>query len=353
MRNTNFNGLDANEIFKKAVERTDAFCRIDYSSLDFKEKCDHAFSCIHEYTPGNKRLTADELTDLKSGIIARVVSGEAIGFYNLARFSDLFGLSFDDKIAYYKRASDMGYIPATAKYARICRDIEERYNVARELAEKLDTVELDPHTRFIAMMGCSTAIRRVEGEDKYPHHHDLSYGMCVKLAAEGNLWGMEYLNVILGRRSRRADTAEARLAAKIENDFWSTVRFMIYEHYYNLGVLRHGGTLSFMLLNGKGCDVDFERGSAILISHMLRNVESIGKGLEDAVKRIVRRPENADREMELKLIDAVFDRDREAIDRTLDEIKALDNATEIIEKASRMLSVAKYSAEHGEVYDEA
>jgi hypothetical protein len=99
MRNTNFNGLDANEIFKKAVERTDAFCRIDYSSLDFKEKCDHAFSCIHEYIPGNKRLTADELTDLKSGIIARVVSGEAIGFYNLARFSDLFGLSFDDKIA--------------------------------------------------------------------------------------------------------------------------------------------------------------------------------------------------------------------------------------------------------------
>jgi hypothetical protein len=274
MKNTTFYGMNAKDFLDKVIEKEKAFNETDYNTLNFEEKCEYALVCVHSSAPFETKLSQNDLVNLKSDIIKKALDGDAAGLYYLAKFSDMFGISAEAKRDCLKRSSDMGYTPATVLYLRLCFDAEERYAIARELVGKIPTIE-PLYRRCIAIMGCYPTLRNVEGNDKYPHHHALTYDLFLELAKDGEAEAFPWLEIIANRKAKKADTQEERCRTEEECAFWQSVQYMVAEHYYNRGVLKHEKHLGYMLLCGVGCDADVERGAELTIKDMRRASKSL------------------------------------------------------------------------------
>jgi hypothetical protein len=267
--------MNAKDFLDKVIEKEKAFNETDYNTLNFEEKCEYALVCVHSSAPFETKLSQNDLVNLKSDIIKKALDGDAAGLYYLAKFSNMFGISAEAKRDCLKRSSDMGYTPATVLYLRLCFDAEERYAIAREFVGKIPTIE-PLYRRCIAIMGCYPTLRNVEGNDKYPHHHALTYDLFLELAKDGEAVAFPWLEIIANRKAKKADTQEERCRAEEECAFWQSVQYMVAEHYYNRGVLKHEKHLGYMLLCGVGCDADVERGAEITIKDMRRVSKSLG-----------------------------------------------------------------------------
>ena len=342
MTNTNFNGLSVTDYLGKVVERERVLKAEDYNSLSFEEKCEYALRRVHGSLPYAIELTEDELTELKLSVIKRALEDDCVALYYLSRLSGVMGISLEDKVKFLKRASDMGYIPATVNYLYFCNDREERYGIARELIGKIPAIE-SVDLRCRAIRACYPILRRLEGNDKYPHHHALLYDLYLQLAAEGDTDAFTWLEIIASRRARKATSEEHRREADAERVFWQTVQYTVIEHYYNLGELKNEKHLAYMLLTGIGCDADLERGIKLTLSDMSRAASALDGTIASEVKRITTAKSKLD---EHKLIGALIDADADLIKSVAAEFTALDNAAEVFVRASSALYSAIYDAKH-------
>ena len=340
MRNTTFYGMEAKDFLEKVIERENRFKNTDYSALSFEEKCEYALWYINEGKLFNQALADDKLADIKNLVLKRAIDRDPAGLYYLAKFWTLFGITLEARLEYLKRSSDMGYMPATVLYLCMCTDAEKRYQIARELVNKISSIE-PISLRCTAIRGVYTALGKVEGKDKYPHYHDLTHDLYVELAKEGDMSAFTWLESIATRKVKKAKTDEERLDAEAECAFFETVQYMVDDYYYNQGVLEYEKHLGFMLLSGVGCEVDIERGIKLVLSDMRRTIQSFDKDMAIKVIRFV----NGHAEERLwgsKLINAIFDGNDKAIEDIVADIIALDNAVEIFNRASSLL----YSAKH-------
>ena len=96
-----------------------------------------------------------------------------------------------------------------------------------------------------------------------------------------------------------------------------------------------------MLLSGVGCEVDIERGIKLVLSDMRRTIQSFDKEMTIKVIRFIT-GRGEERLWEAKLINAIFDGNDKATEEIVTDIKALDNAVEVFNRASSLL----YSAKH-------
>ena len=340
MKNTTFYGMEAKDFLEKVIERENRFKNTDYSALSFEEKCEYALWYINEGKLFNQKLADDILVDIKNLVLKKATDRDPAGLYYLAKFWTLFDITLEARLGYLKRSSDMGYIPATILYLCTCTDAEERYHIARELVSKLSSIE-PISLRCIAIRGVYTALSKVEGKDKYPHYHDLTHDLYVQLAKDGDMFASTWLESIATRRAKKAKTDEERLDAEAECAFFKTVQYMLNDYYYNQGVLEYEKHLGYMLLSGVGCEVDIERGIKLVLSDMTRTIQSFDKEMAIKVIRFIT-GRGEERIWEVKLINAIFDGSNKEIEDIVMDIKALDNAVEVFNRASSLL----YSAKH-------
>ena len=336
----NFNGLNAHDIFNKIVDKTKDFNRTDFSTLNFEAKCEYALSCATDAMPYTRQLPYSDFISITSEIIKRAVNGDAVGLYYLARLDHRIGVSYDDKIEYYKRASDMGYLPATVRYLRVCSNPEERYAIAKELAGKIPSIESIP-LRILAIKGCYDTLRRVEGKDKYPHRHDLTHDLYLDLAKDGDVDAPVWLEIIANRKARVGATEAERIAAQQEREFWQTVTFMVTEHYFKLGITKHESSLAYMLMSGSGCERDVEAGIHHALTDMRRTVAMLDRGvIMDTMAHVEARSEK--RPLSAKLAAALLEGDDAAVEVIVADFKTRDDVAELFSGASNMLSYGKY-----------
>ena len=340
MKNTTFYGMEAKDFLEKVIERENKFKNTDYSALSCEEKCEYALWYINEGKLFNQALSDDKLVNIKNLVLKRATDRDPAGLYYLAKFWTLFGITLEARLEYLKISSDMGYMPATVLYLCTCTDDEERYRIARELVNKLSSIE-PISLRCIAIRGVYTALSKIEGKDKHPHYHDLTHDLYVELAKDGEMFAFAWLESIATRRAKKAKTDEERLDAEAERAFFETVQYMLNDYYYNKGVLEYEKHLGYMLLSGVGCEVDIERGIKLVLSDMRRTIHSFDKEMAIKVIRFIT-GRGEERLWEAKLINAIFDGNDKATEEIVTDIKALDNAVEVFNRASSLL----YSAKH-------
>ena len=349
MRNISFNDMKAMDIVGKVLEQEKAFAEKDFSALSFEEKCEYALAHVHSSTPFAVRLSQNDLSALKGDIMERAIDGDAVALYYLAKLSTTFGFTEERKLAWLKRASDKGYLPATVFYLRLCRDKEERYAIARQLVSKIPSIQ-PLKVRALAIISCYSTLRRVEGEDKYPHHHTLTYDLFLALAKEGDANAYTWLETIASRKAKHAQTEAEKQQATEEAAFWQAVQFLVAEHYYAKGNLKHEEHLGYMLLQGIGCEVDVERGAALTLQSMQRKAATLEEKVAKRVRASFTREGKA-LTLGDELILAILDGNGEALSQCISAAKASDDFARILSGASSLLSVRVYDAKK-EVKDE-
>ena len=340
MRNTTFYGMEAKDFLEKVIERENRFKNTDYNALSFEEKCEYALWYINEGKLFHQVLAEDKLADIKNLVLKRAVDREPAGLYYLAKFWLVFGIAPEARLEYLKISSDMGYMPATVLYLCTSTEAEERYRIARELVNKLSSIE-PISLRCTAIRGVYSALSKVEGEDKYPHYHELTHDLYVELAKDGDMSAFTWLESIAARRAKKAKTDEERLNAEAERAFFETVQYMLNDYYFTQGVLEYEKHLGYMLLSGVGCEVDIERGIKLVLSDMTRTIQSLDKEMAIKVRHFVN-SRGEERIWEAKLINAIFDGDDQATEDIVTDIKALDNVVEVFNRASSLLYAAKH-----------
>ena len=350
MKNISFNDMKAMDIVGKVLEQEKAFAEKNFSALSFEEKCEYALAHVHSSTPFAVHLSQNDLSTLKGELVERAVDGDAVALYYLAMLSMEFGFAEERKLAWAKRASDKGYLPATVLYLRLCRDVEERYAIARQLVSKLPSIQ-PLMLRAIATIGCYSTLRKVEGKDKHPHHHTLTYDLFLDLAKEGNADAFVWLEAIASRKAKHAQTEAEKQQATEEAAFWQTLQFMVAEHYYAKGVLKHEEHLGFMLLCGIGCEVDVERGAALTLQGMQHKAAALEAKVAERVKASLTLEGKVPTLVE-ELILTILDGNGEALSQCVSAAKASDDFARILSDASSLLSVRVYDAKM-EVTDEA
>jgi hypothetical protein len=107
------------------------------------------------------------------------------------------------------------------------------------------------------------------------HLEALIYSSYEALALQGDWYAIEQICSRDSRIALHSIDEQTRRAAEIRCEAWRSVRFLVADHFYNVGRKRIGERLITMLAEGRGCKQDLSRAKEIAYDVFMAKVNSL------------------------------------------------------------------------------
>lgn len=341
---TNYKDLNATDLFAKIVKREEDFLSADYNSLSFIEKCKYMtqYASHHRVSSKLYRFTEENINEMRCELIKRSLLDDIEGCYYLAKLGRIIGVSEEDRIKALKRAADAGHVPAAILYLRSF-PFEENYLMAQDVADripKLDNLLL----RYEAMRACYPVLRKCDSNENYPPFDETNYEYHLALAKEGNVDALVHLESITSRAMKRAKDSKSVADLVEENAFWSTLLYMVYEHFYKTAEPYMEESLGYKLIRGSGCDRDEDAGVFHTINAIRRAFEQVPEhdNKRELLVECMMASKNPNKLDIIPVVKAVVYGDDEELSRILEAAKHEDNRGDLVIDAAMMYHTGHY-----------
>ena len=255
-----YKNLDAKEISQKMIEVENALMSTDFYSLDFEGKCKYLIECASLGHPArNSYREFDELfASFKTELFQRLAEGECMALCCVGTLGHSLDMKKEMRLEYLRRATksdDIFILSQYLSYKRLFGPEESDGEMAKQLLERLRDMTPDVQT-LRAELSCCLLLSKLTRDTSYKSQVREKRYQLAKLGRYGVLFA---IFSELKRRLKGRLSAEEREDAELELSFWSTVKYLVLDHYSKRGISRHEHTLATQLYTGQGCEVDLER----------------------------------------------------------------------------------------------
>lgn len=248
MTNYNYNGLNAQDIANKIIEREEAYINTDFDSLSLDEK---SVYYGYKYTVFHPLCHLVSLKDKMPAVVGEArehaAEGDPIPFYHLSSSGLILnGLIGRDEVEdVMRRAIDIGYLPALCNqaYSYKGKDNALCIDLCKQVLDMLSEADDCFVTRYYTLVCYRTLAELSDDKAEVEKWSRLRHDYAVEAACDGYYVALNHIK------------AEGE-----EGDFWETVKFLLESYWYDTyGVYNEFCTYGRRLIDGLGCEVDPER----------------------------------------------------------------------------------------------